>query len=91
MTLEASWSCRGLYFRQNMMTAASSDGGVGGEVRLRSFGLTTPGETMQLSWVSGLVGERGQVRYRAGSAEFRQGALVRSLSEEANEETFWYR
>lgn len=63
---------------------------VGAAYRM-SFRCSQNGETMQLNWVSGLVGERGQVRYRAGSAEFRQGALVRSLSGEANEETFWYR
>jgi|SRR6478672_1689349 len=65
-------------------------GEVGAAYRM-SFQCSQNGETMQLSWVSGLAGERGQVRYRAGSAEFRGGALVRSLSEEANEETFWYR
>ena len=65
--------------------------GEAGAAYRMSFGCSQNGETMQLSWVSGLVGEHGQVRYRAGSAEFRQGALVRSLSEEANEETFWYR
>lgn len=65
-------------------------GEVGAAYRM-SFRCSQDGETMQLSWVSGLAGERGQVRYRAGSAEFRQGALVRSLSEEATEETFWYR
>jgi len=63
---------------------------VGAAYRM-SFHCSQNGETMQLRWVSGLVGERGQVRYRAGSAEFRQGALVRSRSEESNEETFWYR
>lgn len=63
---------------------------VGAAYRM-SFHCSQDGETMQLRWVSGMVGERGQVRYRAGSAVFRQGALVRSGSEEANEETFWYR
>lgn len=56
-----------------------------------SFHCSQNGETMQLRWVSGLSGQYGQVRYRAGSAEFTQGTLVRSGSEEANEETFWYR
>ena len=56
-----------------------------------SFLCSQNGETMQLRWVSGLVGERGQVRYRAGSAEFSQGALIRSLAAEANQEAFWYR
>ena len=65
-------------------------GEVGAAYRM-SVQCSQNGETMQLSWVSGLVGEGGQVRYRAGSAEFRRGALVRSLSEEADEETFWYR
>ncbi len=46
--------------------------------------------TMQLMWVSGLAGQDGQVRYRAGSAEFRAGALIRSGAEEATEEAFWY-
>lgn len=63
---------------------------VGAAYRM-SFHCSQNGETMQLRWVSGLVGESGQVRYRAGSAEFRHGALVRSRSEESNEETFWYR
>lgn len=63
---------------------------VGAAYRM-SFQCSQNGETIQLSWVSGLAGERGQVRYRAGSAEFRQGALVRSVSEQSNEETFWYR
>lgn len=63
---------------------------VGAAYRM-SFRCSRNGETMQLRWVSGLVGERGQVRYRAGSAEFREGALVTSRSEETNEETFWYR
>lgn len=63
---------------------------VGAAYRM-SFRCSQNGETLQLSWVRGLAEERGHVRYRAGSAEFRQGALIRSGSEEANEETFWYR
>lgn len=56
-----------------------------------SFRCSQNGETMQLNWVSGLAGQDGQVSYRVGSAEFSRGTLVRSGSEEANEETFWYR
>lgn len=48
-------------------------------------------EAMQLRWVSGQTGPDGQVRYRAGSAVFHDGSLVRSAAEEATEEAFWYR
>src|SRR5690606_18462450 len=65
-------------------------GEVGAAYRM-SFHCWQDGQTIQLRWVSGLAGADGQVRYRAGSAEFRGGALVRSLSEGANGETFWYR
>lgn len=47
-------------------------------------------DTVQLRWVRGLSGRSG-VRYRAGSAEFAGGALLRSTADDANEETFWYR
>lgn len=48
-------------------------------------------ETVLLNWVSGLVGDDGQVEHRAGFAAFRDGALTEARSEKANEETFWYR
>ncbi|MGQ2991869.1 MAG: hypothetical protein ACT6RD_06335 [Brevundimonas sp.] len=47
-------------------------------------------DTVQLRWVRGLSGRSG-VRYRAGSAEFAGGALIRSTAEDTTEETFWYR
>lgn len=46
---------------------------------------------IQLRWVSGQAGPHGNVRYRAGSAIFHDGSLLRSAAEEAAEETFWYR
>lgn len=49
------------------------------------------GDTMRLRWVSGLVGESGKVAYHVGSAEFRGGSLTEARSEDATEETFWYR
>ena len=45
---------------------------------------------MQLRWVRGLA-YQGRVTYRAGSANFRDGALTSSRSHEVNESTFWYR
>ena len=48
-------------------------------------------DAIQLRWVSGQSGPQGQVRYRAGSAVFDGGSLVRSEAEEATEETFWHR
>lgn len=56
-----------------------------------AFTCSQNNETMQLRWVSGLPGERGQIRYRAGSAMFREGSLVESRAEESTAETFWYR
>ncbi len=64
-------------------------GEVGAAYRL-SFVCSRQG-AMLLGWVQGLAGEGGEVRYRSGSAEFRDGALVNSRAEEANAETFWYR
>lgn len=63
---------------------------VGAAYRM-SFACSQDGELMELRWVRGLVGEDGQVSFRAGSAAFRKGALVGSRSEETNKETFWYR
>lgn len=65
-------------------------GEVGAAYRM-SFLCSPDGQTLQFRWVSGLVQNDGQVQYRAGSAEFHRGGLVRSASGEANEETFWYR
>ncbi len=65
-----------------------------GEVRAAyrmSFRCAAGLETLQLIWVSGLADEQDQVRYRAGSAMFQGGALLESRSEDATEETFWYR
>lgn len=50
-----------------------------------------PSDTLLLRWVSGLVGDDGRVAYRAGSADFRGGAMTGARSEVSTEETFWYR
>lgn len=44
-----------------------------------------------LLWVSGYKAPHSPVRYRAGSAHFQDGSLVRSSAEESTEETYWYR
>lgn len=64
-------------------------GQVGAAYRM-SFTCSRDG-AVQMRWVSGQMGPHGQVRYRAGSTIFREGALVRSRAEQATEETFWYR
>ena len=46
---------------------------------------------IHMRWVRGLAQGDGQVRYRAGYAVFRDGALVEVHAEEAEEEAFWYR
>jgi len=56
-----------------------------------SFKCGADSETLQLIWFRGLADEQDQVRYRAGSAMFQGGALLESRSEEATEESFWYR
>ncbi|KPF75799.1 hypothetical protein IP78_13385 [Brevundimonas sp. AAP58] len=54
--------------------------------------LCTPNnETLELRWVRGLADQQGQVAFRSGSAEFRDGTLIAVRSEEADSEAFWYR
>lgn len=62
-----------------------------GRAAYRLSFLCAPDEGLQLRWVSGEADVQGQVRYRAGSATFRDGALIQVQAEDANEETFWYR
>lgn len=56
-----------------------------------SFTCDRDDASIQMRWVSGQAGPSGQVRYRAGSAVFQDGSLVRSQAEDAMEEAFWYR
>ena len=74
--------------RGDLAPLAAEFAEVGAAYRL-SFTCSQNG-AMQVRWVRGLSGPSG-VRYRAGSAEFSGGALVRSTAEDATEETFWYR
>jgi hypothetical protein len=46
---------------------------------------------IHMRWVRGLAQGDGQVRYRSGYAVFRNGALIESHAQEADEEAFWYR
>ena len=58
-----------------------------------SFSCAADRETLQLSRGRSLAKGQGQeqVGYRAGSATFEGGALTEFRSEEASQETFWYR
>lgn len=46
---------------------------------------------IHMRWVRGRAQSDEKVRYRAGYAVFRNGALIESHAEEADEEAFWYR
>ena len=73
------------------VSALEADLGEAGAAYRLSFGCSRNGDTTYLRWVSGLAGQDGQVRYRAGSAEFRDGVLIRRHAEDAGEAAFWYR
>jgi len=56
-----------------------------------SFQCSPDGDALLLRWVRGLADVRGEVRFRSGGAEFRDGSIAATQSEDSNAETFWYR
>ena len=74
----------------NLSTLLQELGEVGAAYRL-SVLCHQDDETVELRWVRGLADQSGRVTYRAGSAIFRDSALISSSSAESSALAFWYR